>query len=153
MRRWRAWLIPLAGLVGIGLAIALSTSGSGRSATKIDGQDPYRSGCLSTSEIVPGTKEPIDGPSGSWRGEVLLHRSRACHTIWGYVKGLEGYGRYRVEIDLHRPSDHKELLFHDADTKSDIFGNMLSERPGCVYATAYVEVNKQRGPTARTPCR
>jgi hypothetical protein len=169
MKRWQVWLILLAALVGIGVGITLSTSRSGRSkstashasvttvsgenVTKIDGQDPNQSGCSPTGEYLQDTKTPVFAANGNRRGELVLRRSSACQAIWGRVNGLEGHGHYLVEIDLYRPSDHKELLFHDADTENYVFSNMLSERIGCVYATAYVARGKRRGPIARTPCR
>jgi hypothetical protein len=134
-------------------ANATVTTTANESLTKTDDQDPNQSGCSPTGEDLPDTTVPVLAPGGRRRGELVLRRSTACQAVWGRVDGLEGRSRYLVEIDLHRPNDHKQILFHDADSATFVFSNMLSERPGCVYATAYLEQGNRRGPTARTTCR
>jgi hypothetical protein len=168
----RRWLIPVTIISTIAVVAAIivlaggssggtsgttpsttSTTNVNESVSKVDDQDPNQSGCAPTGEYLPGISVPVIAPNGAQRGNLVLRRSTACQAVWGRVNGLEGHRRYLVEIDLYRPNDHKQLLFHDADFKTYVFSNMLSERPGCVYATAYLAQGKRRGPTARTPCR
>jgi hypothetical protein len=163
-RRMLITLILMLAIIAVAVVIVLVSSGNGtttsstatnpnESVTKVDHQDPNQSGCSATGMDVVGTRVPVIAPNGSRRGELLLRRSTACQAIWGEVVGLEGHSRYFVEVDIYRPNGRAQELFHDADMATYVFGNMLSERPGCVYATAYLQQGERRGPVARTPCR
>jgi len=123
------------------------------SDAKIDHQDPNQAGCSPTGVDVQASRVPVTAPDSSLHSVLFLRRSTACQAIWGEVEGLEGQSRYVVEVDVHRPSDNGQALFHDADMASFVFGNMLSARRGCVYATAFLQRGGKRGPIARTPCR
>lgn len=149
-------------VIGVGIAILLAVSGGSAktgsttadaSLAKIDGQDPNQAGCAPTGVSLRETRVSVIAPDGSRGAALVLRRSTACQAIWGRVDGLRGHSDYLVEIDVHRPSDNAVAQFHTADSSPEVFGNMLSEHPGCVYATAYLQHGARRGPLAKTPCR
>jgi hypothetical protein len=140
---------------GSNKAVSSSTTSSGESESdiKLDNQDPNQSGCAPTAVNVSGSRVPMVGPGGHPKTTLFLRRSTACQAIWGEVKPLEGRSHYLVEVEVHRPANAGRAAYSGLDEASYVFGNMLSARPGCVYATAYLEQDGKRGPVAQTPCR
>jgi hypothetical protein len=165
-KRMLITLILVLALVAVAVVSVVASNGGGgttpsvatgpkesESDVKLDGQDPNQSGCDPTAVTVAGSRVPMVGPGGHPQTTLFLRRSTACQAIWGEVKPLEGHSQYIVEVEVHRPANAGRGLFRGPDEASYVFGNMLSARPGCVYATAYLEREGKRGPVARTPCR
>jgi|SRR5271166_6461837 len=158
-------ILALAVAAVVVVAVVVSNGGGGttpsvatapkesRSDAKLDGQDPNQSGCDPTAVNVSGSRVPMVGPDGHPQTTLFLRRSTACQAIWGEVKPLEGRSHYLVDVEVHRPANAGRASYSGRDEASYVFGNMLSARPGCVYATAYLEREGKRGPVARTPCR
>lgn len=161
MRQAAALLLLLA-VAAVVVAIVLSTSNGTRHrvagsssrefSAAVDQKDPNQAGCSPTAVPLGGSATVVHDPAGGVAGTVLLRYSTACQAMWGRVEGLEGHGRYLVEIDVHRPSDGATARFHVRDTRTIVFGNMLSARSGCVYAVAWLTQGQKRGGLSRTPC-
>ena len=118
-----------------------------------DGADPYISRCGADQVRIERRAWPIYWPGKGLYGHLVLFHSDACHANWGYVYGPNS-AKWTVVIIAQRlrgdlasaPSSFR------GDAPPDSWGNLLSDRVGCVRAEAYVITASGRGPTAITSC-
>ncbi len=126
-----------------------------------DGQDPKTAGCDQPPAVdVPGSQVPVRLPNGRKIGTLVLRRSAGCQTMWGRVDGLpeKPSGKDVMHVNVKRPADDASAEFDTPDVFIAVFGDMLTYRPGCVYAEAYVsrvirEGEAKKGPVAKTSCK
>lgn len=120
----------------------------------VDGADPYISRCASDQVRIEQRTWPISWPDGKLYGRLALYHSSACQATWGYVYGPNSPA-WTVVITAHRqgqaPASAPSSFRGTAPP--DSWGNLLSDRTGCVQAEAYVvATDGSRGATAVTSC-
>jgi Helix-turn-helix domain len=120
----------------------------------VDGADPYISRCGGDQVRIEQRTWPISWPDGKLYGRLALYHSSACRASWGYVYGPNSPA-WTVVITAQRqgqsPVSSQSSFRGSAPPNS--WGNLLSERTGCVYAEAYVvAADGRRGATAMTGC-
>jgi len=120
----------------------------------VDGADPYISRCGSDQVRIEQRTWPITWPDGKLYGRLALYHSSACQASWGYVYGPNSPA-WTVVITAQRqgqapasaPSSFRGVA------PPNTWGNLLSDRTGCVQAEAYVvAADGLRGATAMTSC-
>lgn len=141
-------------IAGVAIVAYLVIRTPPESDTKADHEDPNQSGCAKTAVSVPGISVAVLDPDGKPVGRLVLRRSTACETIWGRVEGLPPKPRPGdvMHVNVHRREREATANYHTPDVYKAVFGDMLSYRPGCVEAEAYLVRSGRRGPTAHTPC-
>jgi hypothetical protein len=120
----------------------------------VDGVDPYISRCGSDQVRIEQRTWPISWPDGKLYGRLALYHSSACEASWGYVYGPNSPA-WTVVITARRqgndPVSAPSSFRGPAPPNS--WGNLLSDRTGCVQAEAYVvAADGRRGATAMTSC-
>ena len=147
-------------LIALGLAACGGgddSKSSDKSQNKgYDRQDPKAAGCDTPAPVdVPGSTVPVKLPNGKVLGQLVLRRSTSCQTMWGRIGGLpkKPTGYDVMHVNVTRPSDGATAPFQTKDVYIAVFGDMLTYRPGCVYAEAHVVRKGKQGPVAKTPCK
>jgi hypothetical protein len=119
----------------------------------VDGADPYISRCGIDQVRIERRTWPIYWPGGKVYGHLILFHSDSCHANWGYVYGPNS-PKWTVVIITRRLQE--DLASAPSSFRGDAppnsWGNLLSDRTGCVRAEAYVITASGRGPTAVTSC-
>jgi hypothetical protein len=165
VRRWYWTLV----LVGIAIAIVVvatlaltadddggGTTSDGTTETTIasnpegrDREDPNESGCAETG--TNAARAELKDATGETVGVLTLRHSSACQTAWGRLV-LERPQRMPVHVDVIRPADEERARFRYTGPERVVFGNMLEQELGCVYAEAYVGDEPEPAARARTRC-
>jgi|SRR5450755_501113 Helix-turn-helix domain len=153
-----------AALVNLVLTVHGASQSGSRAATDpnaaltglrpVDGADPYISRCGSDQVRVEQRTWPISWPDGKPYGRLALYHSRACQASWGYVYGPNS-ATWTVVITARRQGQDPASAPSSfrGSAPPDSWGNLLSDRTGCVQAEAYVvAADGRRGATAMTGC-
>jgi hypothetical protein len=120
----------------------------------VDGADPYISRCGSDQVRIEQRTWPISWPDGKLYGRLALYHSSACQASWGYVYGPNSPA-WTVVITAQRQGQDpaSALSSFRGLAPPNSWGNLLSDRTGCVYAEAYVvAADGLRGATAMSSC-
>ena len=151
-------------LINLALAVHAASQSARYSATApvlsmtglrpLDGTDPYIGRCGSDQVRLEQRTWPIYWPDGRLYGRLALYHSSACRASWGYVYGPNSPA-WTVVITARRQGQNPASTpasFRGAAPPNS-WGNLLSDRTGCVRAEAYVVAAAgHRGPTAMTSC-
>lgn len=136
------------------VVVLVLVDSAGPSATKRgppqpdwDHNDPIESGCATTA--VGLALIPVQD-RGHRVGTLELRGSTGCHAAWGRFVLTEAQGR-PITITVVRPSDRTHDTFTYDKRPTPVYGNMLNDDHGCVYAE--VSIGPQHRAQTRTPCR
>jgi hypothetical protein len=119
----------------------------------VDGADPYISRCGADQVRIERRTWPIYWPDGKVYGQLILFHSNDCHANWGYVYGPNS-PKWTVVIIARRLQGDLASATSSfrGNAPPNSWGNLLSDRAGCVRAEAYVMTGPGRGLTAVTSC-
>lgn len=152
-RRVQLMLGLIAAAVLAAVIVIVLIGGTGSSSTKRgspqpdwDHNDPIESGCTTTAV---GLALVAVQDRGQRLGTLELRGSTGCHAAWGRFVLTEPQGR-PITITVVRPSDRTHDTFTYNKRPTPVYGNMLNDDHGCVYAE--VSIGQHRAQT-RTPCR
>lgn len=103
------------------------------SASSLDGQDPYSTGCASGSYSVKHAD--IKNQEGDKLGDVYLYWSPSCKTNWTEVRvATNGYGAVNVYAD----GGKAEYFNYQAGNGGHHWGNMVYAPGICAWGQGTV---------------
>lgn len=145
-------VLDLAG--GAPKSLAVSAFPSGAGLDPLDGTDPYINRCGGDQIRLEQRTWPIYWLDGRLYGQLALYHSKNCQASWGYVYGHNSPAWTVVITDRRLGQDPQTTVVSLRGAAApDSWGNVLSDRTGCVHAEAYVVTAAGlTGPTTMTSC-
>lgn len=118
-----------------------------------DGNDPKAAGCADDATSIDA--QPIRAHATQLQlGTVHLRYSPHCQAAWAKFEPLpppSPQQQVMVVVETIRPADGMKTVFHYPGLEQ-IYGDMLLTGPGCVQATASVQVAGEIEATGSTAC-
>ena len=145
------------GVLGLLVAVMLSSGHSATARQVADGQDPRKTRCDQDARTLAVTD--VDAPAAfqDVLGQLSARYSPTCHAVWGRFDPTPVLDRMaphaRLTITAERPADHRSSAFALTYVGALTWGNMLRTTPGCVSVAVLVSDPAFNRPvTAQTRC-
>ncbi|MEV7971299.1 DUF2690 domain-containing protein [Sphaerisporangium sp. NPDC088356] len=140
----------------LGYAVLSMRPTSSPIASVEDNADPKTTGCTYDPQVATLDRVEIETAGGLRLGEVELRHSPQCMAAWGRFtpnSAMTPLTHARVRIVADRPATNTAGSAYEIKADGhEIFGNILSEKSGCVQITVTITADNVAG-SAVTACK